>query len=260
MPNQSRYPERSPSYRQIAFQVIIAIFLLFFACVKTQDVPPRLEYPGYRARLIFEESFAGELENWAQEGKADLSITDEGALLVEEDSLAHGVFLWIKQDFSGNFQLEFETSILETAGMQIVALCAQSSMGEDILTSLPPRNGYLQSYIGENIHSYHISYHCYTPEGKHNPGTKVRKNPGHMLLSRVEPDPCLENRSYLIDVIKLGNRILFYVDGVLIHDVRDKGGFGFAYKEGKIGFWIHGLGGQFKSIYDNIRIFQLKPL
>ena len=99
-----------------------------------------------------------------------------------------------------------------------------------------------------------------TPEGEHHPGTKVRKNPGHMLLSRVVPDPCRENRPYLIEILKLGNRILFHVDGILIHDVRDKGGFGSAYDEGKIGFWVHGQGGTFKSTFDNIRkAAEVKP-
>ena len=258
--------KQSPySYRKCCLPYGILIFLLSMAminlsCTRISDIQPRMSYPGYRARLIFEASFADAMDDWRMEGTADLSIMDDGALLVEEDSLSQGVFLWIRRDFSGNFQLEYETNILETAGMHILALCARSSSGRDILKSLPPRSGRLQEYIGEQIHSYHISYHCYTPEGEHDPGTKVRKNPGHMLLSRVEPDPCMENRPYQIDILKLGNRILFYVDGILIQDVRDKGGFGAAYTEGKIGFYMHGAGGIFKSTYNNIRVYQLKPL
>jgi|GEM_PF-967350 len=239
----------------------LLIFAAFFLSVRctNHDVQSRMPLPNYKTSLLFKESFNQDLKNWSFEGKGSIVIGEDGRLRVTEASGSDGVMIWITQDFSDDFQLEYEVEIPETPGMNIVFVCAQGTEGEDILTDLPPRTGNLQDYTRNRIRSYHISYHCYSKEGEHNSESKIRKNPGHMQLAQAQNDPCQENRLYYIDVIKTGNRIRFYVDGKLIHDVRDKGGFGPAAMKGKIGFWSHGLENRYTTIFDNIRIFKLIP-
>lgn len=234
------------------------MILSFFGCAK-QEVKPRMALPGYRSELLFQENFDEDLDQWSFEGKGEVAITEDGRLLVAVDTESEGVAVWTSQDFSGDFHLEYEVEIPETPGINLAILCARGTHGEDILSELPPRTGKLSEYTRGQIRNYHISYHCYTPDGQHVPGSRVRKNPGYLLLSSAKHDPCRENRPYFIDVVKIDNRIQFFVDGNLIHDVRDKGGFGPTYMNGKIGFWIHGSGTIFTTIFDKIRVFKLIP-
>jgi hypothetical protein len=237
----------------------VSVMLCLGACSKQPDIPPRVSYPGYRAQLIFHEDFSQDLTSWAIDGLDESVAIQEGRLVMVEPPEGQGLAAWILRDFSGDFQLEYEVEIPETAGINTVILCAHGAEGQDVLADLPSRTGKLNDYIHGSIRSYHISYHCYGADGQHDPGSKIRKNPGHMLLSRGETDPCQENRRYLIDILKFGNRILFMVDGIVNQDIRDMGGFEPVYQSGKIGFWIHGAGGTFKTFIDNVRVYRLKP-
>lgn len=100
--------------------------------------------------------------------------------------------------------------------------------------------------------------HCYTPNGQHNPGSKIKKYPGPYLLAKSPGDPCEENRGYLVDVVKTGSRIQLFVDNQKVHDLRDRGGFGQSYKEGYIGFLFQGAS-HAAMLVDNVRLFKLNP-
>ena len=62
-----------------------------------------------------------------------------------------------------------------------------------------------------------------------------------------------------MNVIKLGNRIQYYVDGELVHDIRDKGGFGPVYDQGKFGFILQGNPRRFSINFDKVRVYKLIP-
>ena len=233
--------------------------VLMFNCRDKIKIEPKLIYPGYNTKLLFYDDFNGDLQNWHIEGNGQVTITPEGKLLIEEESGSEGVAIWIRDDFSDNILIEYEVHLPQTPGINIAYICARGAKGEDIIKKLPARDGSHNRYTRSGINNYSISYHSYTPEGEHIPGSKIRKNPGQLLLSRVDTDPCLVNRLYLVHIIKISNRILFFVDGELIHDVRDKGGFGPTYREGKVGLWSHGSAGRFSMLLDNFRVFSLSP-
>lgn len=239
---------------------VAGTMLLLNGCGKSGTrTRPWMLYPGYKTIPVFGEDFDGDLREWFVEGEGEVVITEENRLLVAQGVEREGVVLWTKRDFSESFQLEYEVEIPDTQGMCIVVLCAQGVDGEDILTELPPRVGEFDEYVRGRIRGYSIAYHRYNADGSSIPGSRLRKNPGRLLLSHVDPDPCRENRHYFIDVVKIGGRIQFFVDGTLIHDVRDKGGFGPVYDDGKIGFQIWGMAGVFKIFLDNVRVFRLIP-
>ncbi len=237
---------------------VSAMILPFFRCTEP-EVKPRMVIPGYRSKLLFQEEFDGNLAHWSVEGKGKLEVTEDNRLLVTSTPESEGIAVWTVQDFSGDFHLEYEVELPETAGINLAFICARGIRDEDILKELPPRNGNLNEYTRGQIRNYHIAYHCYTPEGQHASGSRVRKNPGFMLLSSTDDDPCKENRPYFINIVKIDNRIQFFVDNQLIHDVRDKGGFGPTYMNGKIGFWVHGAENMFRTIFDSVRVFKLIP-
>jgi hypothetical protein len=224
-----------------------------------KDIKPRMLIPGYKTAFLFQDTFNENMNQWCVEGKGKFQITQDGRLKIQEEVGSQGVALWITKDFGDNIHLEYEIEIPETPGITTAILCAHGVNKKDILKDSSNRTGKLSDYIRGLIRSYHISIHCYTESGEHDPSCKIRKNPGHLLLSRVEPDPCAVNRKYLIDIIKLGSRIQLFVDGILVHDFRDKGGFGRPYLDGKIGFWFHGNPKIFKVYLDNVRVFKLIP-
>ena len=213
------------TYLNISVLSIICLTWILISCTKIPEIPPRFAYPGYEAKIAFHDDFSLGMENWIREGNGSATITD-GRMLLESDLESEGLMAWIDRELPEDFQIEYEVQIPETAGINTVVLCAQGPDGQSIFKLPEPRMGRLHDYSESEIRSYHVSFHCYGTDGIHDPGSKIRKNPGHMLLSRVQPDPCMENRRYLIDILKIGNRILLYVDEGLVHDIRDRGGFG----------------------------------
>ncbi len=236
----------------------LGISFLLSNCTN-QKVQPYLMLPGYKAEVIFQENFDKDLHNWLIEGNGKVQIIG-GKLHVAETLESNGILIWTNREFSGDFQLEYEVDVPDTAGMNSVIICAQRIRDKkkgfpDV--PLPTKN--LDEIVQEKTRSYQISFHSYSPDGQHTPGSKLRKNPGHLLLSYAEKDPCKENRQYLIDVVKTGNRIRFFVDGNIVHDVRDKGGFGPIYMQGKIGFLVYGAKGIFTTTFAKIQLFKLSP-
>jgi len=217
-----------------------------------------MQVPGYDTKLIFRDDFNNNLENWKKEGNGSVELTSEGKAILSLGEESKGLALWALKEIEDDFQLEFNLKIPTINGFFITIICARGLNGEDVMKELPERNGELDEYSKGNIRSYHISSHCFTTEGEQIPGSKMRKNPGHLLLSKSQDDPCISDRTYYIDVVKTGNRIRYYVDDVLIHDFRDRGGFGPIYSKGKIGFWIGGKPEVFTVILNDIRVFKLK--
>lgn len=230
----------------------------FSSCSTRDGAQPRMKVSGCDSKLIFQDNFDNNLENWKKEGIGEIQITSEGKAVLSLGEESQGMALWALKDINDDFQLEFKLQIPSINGFFIIIICAQGLNGEDVVDELPERNGTLEEYSKGDIRSYHISSHCYTSEGLQIPGSKMRKNPGHLLLSKSAVDPCTGSRNYYIDVVKTGNRIRYYVDDVLIHDFKDRGGFGPIYSGGKIGFWIGGKPEDFTVILDDIKVFKLK--
>jgi len=235
------------------------LLLVISGCKKDKTPPSQLKVPGYSTRLHYEELFDLDLSNWQFEGSGSSTITPDGRLRLAEADSSEGLMAWLKVDFSGSFLLEYEVEIPDTNGVNIVFFCAETKDYGHLLKNYKARTGRQQDYCQSDIYSYQVAYHCYTPSGDHENSTHLRKNPGSLLLSREFPDPCRQNRFYLIDIVKTGNRIQFFVDKEKIHDLRDRGGYGAIYNKGKIGFWIHGTPRNFSTTLDNIRVYNLIP-
>jgi len=248
-------------FKQLSSGIIITVFLsvLFTGCsTKKESVLPRMKVQGFSAKLIALENFDTDLDNWLIQGKGKGQITGTGALRLTGITKDEGIVMWFKKELSGDFLLEFETTVNDSSGLCAVIICAQNPDEKNFLKNLPDPSGNLMLYT-KKLRSYIIDYHNHSQSTGTEGASKIRKNPGYMLLASVDKDPCSESRPYYIDIVKIGNRMQLYVDGKRIQDIRDKGGFGPAYMRGYTGFWVKGISDQYSVSLDNIRIFQLYP-
>jgi len=244
--------------RRLIFVSAIAA-LLFSFCGEKEKVSPRLVHPGFRTKLLFEDHFNSDLDSWSSEGTGEATTTEDGWLCLSVYPNSDGMAIWLKQNLDNNFQIEYSIEISESSGLNIAMICAHGLNGEDILSDLSRRLGKQDAYTNGQIRSYDFSYHCISPSGIPLQESLLRKNPGGLLFSRADNDPCFHERIYFINITKLGNRIMVFVDDNLVHDIRDKGGFSPPYSKGKLGFWIGSTRNTSIISIDHIRIFELIP-
>ena len=236
----------------------IAVLLALQECGKKTELPAVTD-PAYRTQLKTKEDFTNDLRHWYITGKGDVEITGDSSLTIRLSPESSDLILWSSQDYAGSFQLEYRITLPDSPGTHIVFLCAQDIRGGDVTRMPPPPAGTFEQYLRDSVASYQISFHGYDESGRHVSDSKVRKNPGSLLLGSAGADPCRDNRDYIIDILKIDNRIQCLVDGLPVHDLRDRGGFSDPYGFGKIGFHIHGRPGAFGATIHHIRVFSLIP-
>lgn len=247
--------------RNKTYLILIPILSIVFMiqCQKPETVFPDYHYRGYKTKLLFYDTFDTDSQNWYVEGDGGVFVNTQNKLEFDSPLNQKGIVLWSVDDLKGNFQIEYELTIYPESALNLVFICAKGLMDEDIITEHNQRTGLIDEYTKGRIQGYQISYHSYSETGQYYSKSTVRKIPGQLLLAQNENDPCNEDRPYLVDIIKIDNRIILVVDGKIIHDVRDKGGFGNIHKDGKIGFWFQGASGTTTATLDNIKCFQLIP-
>ncbi len=191
-------------------------------------------------QVLFATDFSGTddlASTWHWEGRGRIGL-DHGRLALQEEN-GDGLVLWLRQDVPEDMRLQFDLSFSNNRGIGVFFVAAKGTNGEDILTG--GRDGKYNLYTKGRINCYGISLHRYFPDGRHNPGSNIRKNSGFHRGSHAEPDPVPEaNRTYRIKMEKRGNRLRLWVDGNLVHDWIDDGTHGKPLADGKIGFRIRG--------------------
>lgn len=173
---------------------------------------------------------------WHLDGPGKLWIDNNRYLNLQETG-SDGITLWLKQDFPADVRLTFSLSFSNNRGIGVFFVAAQGLEGEDILTDQPERTGQYAEYVKGNIRCYGFSLHRFFPDGAHNAGSNLRKNPGFHLMNHVEPDPIMDaEHAYKITIAKTATRLRLSVDDALIHDWTDEGKHGPPLQAGKIGF------------------------
>ncbi len=242
----------------------IQLLLIFFllagggGCGKRR-ISPAVELPGYKPELIFEDDFRLGLSNWFLGGEGRVGWTQDSTFQLNPGKDTLTTVLWSNQSFGDNLLIEYEIFFPNALGMHWVYFSQERLEGKSITEKALPSRETWNYFIRQELKGYEVGLHCWNSSGEFLGGSKLRKNPGGILLSGISFDPCQENRKYVIDVVKTGNRIRVYVDGILVHDVKDRGGFGPVYIKGQIGFGIRGKENAFYVLLNYVRIFQLKP-
>jgi hypothetical protein len=238
---------------------LAALGVWFGAGCGGPELQPKLADAAYKAKPVFTDSFDRGLDAWFVAGEGRATVTADTALELASGSDTSFVAVWSKRAFSENFQLEYRVFLPDTPGTHIVYFCASGPDGGILTPESFGTPGEANRFLKSVMLSYQIYAHTYDRSGQPLGSTRLRKNPSNLLLSGNPVDPCRDNRGYWIDVLKVGNRIQYFVDGVPIHDVRDRGGFGPVYMKGQIGFCIQGRAGAFRTVIDDVRVFKLIP-
>jgi hypothetical protein len=236
---------------------LAVLVLLAAGCGRREK--PVIQNPDYKAEIMFKEDFSRDLRAWYVMGQGLAQITADSTLHLQLGPQSDYLVFWSVRDVTGNFQVEYTVRFPDSCGSHVVLFCAQGAAGEDITRMTPPPPDAIEMFFKDSIASYQVSCHNYDSFNLHQSNSRVRKNPGNLLFAGEGSDPCPDNRDYLIDLFKIDNRIQIDVDGLQVHDLRDRGGFGPTYMTGKIGFMIRGRPGVFGVFIDDIRVFKLTP-
>jgi hypothetical protein len=239
----------------------LSVLFLLTGCSKPEGESAWFTISGYRTTLIYNDQFKQGISDWHLEGDGKAVLTEKNEIELLAYSGGNGLVLWAPIELSGSFQLEYEVDIRDSCGTNTVIFCAQDSNGEDILNTSQTRTGELSDYVTGSIRNYMITYNTLDNEGNKKNQSRLRKNPQYMMLSNSDNDPCIEGRHYLIDIVKMSNRIQFFVNGKLIHDIRDKGGFDApVYMEGRLGFRIEPFDKDASILIYRVKLYQLDPI
>jgi hypothetical protein len=237
---------------------VIAVAAMLAACGKTGP-RPNLLIPGYASTLVFQDGFGQGLANWSVDGEASVSTTRDSTLVLSPVSDTTSAVVWARTELPDLFQIEYKVYIPDTAGTHDVYFCASRTDGVAIGEGGGLPSAGFDDILKTSLASYRVSCHCYDRFGRPVSGARLRKTPGNLLLAGAPTDPCRENRGYLIDIAVVGNRIQSFVDGVPVHDVRDRGGFGPVYQKGRLGLAVSGKPNAFRCMFKTVRVFKLTP-
>lgn len=214
--------------------LVLILLGLIAACSQPQKLAD--------GEILFSDDFGTDNSafdtRWFVEGTGSAKLLGD-ALVLREHADGKGVVAWIRNDFPDHFKLSFDLEFSNNRGIGVFFIASTGPQGSDVLAT--SRTGAYDEYIRGTVYGYSISMHRYWPDGRNNPGSNLRRNPGFHLLSQKMPDPLLEsNHNYSVAVTKEGRRIAVRVDNKIVHDVVDDGSLGEALQAGKIGFRLRG--------------------
>ena len=186
----------------------------------------------------FEEEDIG--ERWLVDGLGTVT-TDNGRLRLTEDIEGVGMVLWTRQDIPDSVRYSFEIEFSENTCIGVFFLAGSNTDGSALESTRSERTGAYDEYIRGNINNYSLSLHRYWPDGRNNPGSNLRRNPGFHLLDQALPDPMLaSNVEYKIRIDKLGDQLQVFVDGNLTHETIDTSSAGPYLAGGRFGIRLRG--------------------
>lgn len=174
------------------------------------------------------------LSDWIMEGKGRKEVKDGWINLFSPGEAGHWV-MWYPNNLPMDFIAEWEVQNLHPeAGLCIVFFAATGVQGEDLFSSnLAQRKGVFKQYTQGDINNYHISYYANNPREWGRVKTNLRKNKGFKKVQSMrEGIPKSSTQIHRCRLMKVGGRILFYVDERLVIDWKDEQPWG----GGKFGF------------------------
>ena len=176
---------------------------------------------------------------WVVEGTGSVDVVNN-TLVLREDVDGRGMVVWLTREVADDFALAFDVSFSNNRCIGVYFFAATGPGGTDLLDQSLVRTGDYEEYLRGHVHTYSLSLHRYWPDGRRNPGSNIRRNPGAHIIATAE-DPAIEaGQTYHVTIEKRGARIRTYVDGSALHDVVDDGSHGPVWRAGKLGFRLRG--------------------
>ncbi|OXM87425.1 DUF1961 family protein [Paenibacillus rigui] len=199
-------------------------------------------------QLIYENrlSAAEDIRDFRMEGQAAFSfplgrLRMENATDPKEGQKSNFV-LWCPETFPADVSIEWDFWPIREPGLCILFFSARGRQGEDLFDpALAPRTGEYDLYHHGDIDALHISYFRRRyPEERAFHLCNLRKSYGfHMVAQGADPIPPAADAvgPYRMRVDKLGGKVSFYTNELLIFEWEDDGtSFGPVLGGGKLGF------------------------
>ncbi len=197
--------------------------------------------------------------NWIKEGTGS-AVVGNGRLRMREDSSGVGMVLWTKADIPDSVVTTFDIEFSENTCIGVFFFSGSNVDGSQFEQASQSRVGEYDEYIRGDLNNYSLSLHRYWPDGRNNPGSNLRRNPGFHLLARADPDPVLAADSvYLVKVEKAQGEIRVFVNDSLTHQATDSAELGPPLGAGRFGIRLRGS--ENCSMYvDNVAVTRLPRL
>lgn len=201
-----------------------------------------------KKRLIYSNPLREEadIKDFVLEGSASLSFPNQRLRM--ENMLSPKLMqkanyvLWCRKEFPADVAIEWDFWPVREPGLAMMFFSAKGRNGEDLFDkSLAVREGDYASYHHSDINAFHVSYfRRKEPDERRFHTCNLRKSYGlHLVCQGADPLPDAKEADgpYHIRIVKQGNRIEFYIDGLLIFSFLDDGEtYGTLLAGGKIGF------------------------
>lgn len=214
----------------------------------------------YENRLSCQE----ELSGFVLEGDARMTFPN-GRLCLENgmdpsNGQKANYVLWCPEEFPSDVLIEWEFLPVREPGLAMLFFAAKGKDGRDLFDeSLQRRTGEYVQYHHGDINAFHVSYfRRKEPEERAFHTCNLRKSYGFYLVAQgADPIPDADEalRPYTMAVLKKGNKIRFFVDGLEIFTFEDDGNtYGPLLSGGRIGFrQLAPMVGE----YENLKVYEL---
>ena len=186
-------------------------------------------------QAIYENPLASEQDvaEFVREGRPVVSFP-QGCMRLENGldpqiGQAANYLFWCPKVFPGDIAVSFTFKPIREPGLAMFWFSAAGRKGEDLFDpALAPRAGEYRQYHSGDINAYHASFfRRKNPRGERNFHTcNLRKSHGfHLVCQGADPIASVADVTdpYRIQVVKLGARIVFSINDLLIYDWTDDG-------------------------------------
>lgn len=209
----------------------------------------------YRAECLFQDTFQN-MDNWINLNPATEWCVRDGQL--RGHWARGGSDIWCAQTFSGDLCVEITGKLLEPDADWIypnlpeggknlnVRFLVKGPNGSDILDTyqdlLKTQTG-LNKTGDDQYNGYFFTLCCAQ--------NRMRRSPGYDNVSEYKNSPLTIGKTALIQILKTGNRIQYFLDHRKMHDYTDPAPF----QEGRIGIalWCSSVA------IDQVEVFQISP-
>ena len=205
-----------------------------------------------------------ELSGFVLEGDARMTFPN-GRLCLENgmdpsNGQRANYVLWCPEEFPSDVLIEWEFLPVREPGLAMLFFAAKGKEGRDLFDeSLQRRTGEYVQYHHGDINAFHVSYFRRKElEERAFHTCNLRKSYGFYLVAQGAdpiPDADEAQRPYTMAVLKKGNKIRFFVDGLEIFTFEDDGNtYGPLLSGGRIGFrQLAPMVGE----YGNLKVYEL---
>lgn len=207
-----------------------------------------------RGALVHETLFCESSPDWVSYGFGEMSHNaKQGVFVVPQTTLN----LWSRQEFGGNYQVEFEyfpQSSGPANGGTFLQLSARPVAPRDPATDLMvSATGRMPDY-NFGMSCYHFSFNRQSRERERTNFRKTGK--AFYLLAVNETQQAAASRWHTIRAVKNGRQFLLFINNRFVLEYFDEGNQGPFLDKGHLG--LRNWGGM-RAWFRNLRVFELPP-